>query len=200
MLQSCTHLQLDGFIALWNLYKPQAMNDPIPAYVKPSAPLHVRETRFRQSPCTALSPRNPFPSNPVRLSLAAKSVSVTPCACACPSPRSPCSVRLLVCRREARFRLPPCFAFPSSQSIGPVPHRFHAASGNTLIAVSDCKGRCTTTETATGECATATRTGRSCPAARWSSYKATPVGIHRGDEDLLLPVFRFVSCSRLPLD
>ena len=41
-------------------------------------------------PCApeARSPRDSFPSNPVRLSLAAKSVSVTHCACACPSPRS----------------------------------------------------------------------------------------------------------------
>ena len=150
MLQSFTHLQLDGFIALWRLHKPQAMNDPIPVSVKPSASLHVHETRFRQSPCTAPSPRNHFRSNPVRLSLAAKSVSVTPCACACPSPRSPFSVRLLVCRRQARFRLPPC-AFLSPQSLDPVPHRFHAAS-----AVSYCRVRCTTTETAIGECSRAT--------------------------------------------
>ena len=158
MLQSFTHLQLDEFIALWHLYKPQAMNDPIPVSVKPSASVHVRETRFRQSPCTASSPRDPFPSNPVRLSLEAKSVSVTPCACACPSPRSPFAVRLLVCRCEAHFRLLPC-AFPSPQSLGPVPHRFHAASGNTLIAVSDCRVRRTTAETVTGERATAARTG-----------------------------------------
>ena len=182
MLQSFTHLQLDEFIALWHLYKPQAMNDPIPVSVKPSASLHVHETRFRQSPCTAPSPRNHFRSNPVRLSLAAKSVSVTPCACACPSPRSPFSVRLVVCRREARFRPPPC-AFPSPQSLGPVPRRFHAASGNTSVAVSDCMVRCTTAETATGEGATVTRTGRSSPTATSSSYIAeATTGIHR-DED-----------------
>ena len=96
----------------------------------PRLPLHVHEARFRQSPCTAPSSRVPFPSNPVRLSLEAKSVSVTPCACACPSPRSPFAVRLLVCRCERRLRLPPG-ACPSPQTLGPFPHRFHAASGNT---------------------------------------------------------------------
>ena len=128
MLQSFTHLQLDEFIALWHLYKPQAMNDPIPVSVKPSASVHVRETRFRQSPCTAPSPRNHFPSNPraslpcreVRLrhalrlclSVAAKPVFRAP---ACLSPRSP-------------FPSTSPFAFLSPQSLGPVPHRFHAAS------------------------------------------------------------------------
>ena len=195
MLQSFTHLQLDGFIALWRLHKPQAMNDPIPVSVKPSASLHVHETRFRQSPCTAPSPRNHFRSNPVRLSLAAKSVSVTPCACACPSPRSPFSVRLLVCRREARFRLPLLLPFCRRKVLALFPIGFMQPQW------SHCRVRCTTTEIATGECARATRTGRSCPATRWGSYIAeATVVIHRGDEGFLLLVVCFVSCSRLLLD
>ena len=51
-----------------------------------------------------VNPRSPlrqgdiyFPSNAIRLSLAAKCVSVTPCVCAYPSPRNPFSARLLVC-------------------------------------------------------------------------------------------------------
>ena len=123
----------------------------------PRLPLHVHEARFRQSPCTAPSSRVPFPSNPGP-SLASKSVSVRPCACACPSPRSPFYVRLLVCRCEHRLLFTPC-AFPSPQHVGPVIHRFHAASGNTLIAVSNCRVRRTTAATVTGECPTAARTG-----------------------------------------
>ena len=78
MLQSFTNLQLSGLIALWYLCKPQAMNDQILVSVKPRAPLHVRESRFRQSPCTAPSPRRPFPSTPVCLSLAVKSWPCSP--------------------------------------------------------------------------------------------------------------------------
>ena len=130
MLQSFTHLQLDGFIALWRLHKPQAMNDSIPVSVKPRAPLHVRESRFRQSraplrrreilirqtPSASLLPRSPSPSlrHALRLclSVAAKPVFRAP---ACLSPRSP-------------FPSTSPFAFLSPQSLGPVPHRFHAAS------------------------------------------------------------------------
>ena len=104
MLQSFTHLRLEGFIALWHLCKPQAMNDSIPVSVKPRAPLHVRESRFRQSraplrrreilirqtPSASLLPRSPSPSlrHALRLclSVAAKPVFRAP---ACLSLRSP---------------------------------------------------------------------------------------------------------------
>ena len=122
-LQSFTPFAVGGLYRTLTLCKPQAMkviqslfpSSPVrlsmsakPISVNPRAPLRRRAIIFRQT-------------NPARLSLAAKSVSVTPCACACPSPRSPFSVRLLVCRCEAHFRLLPC-AFPSPQSLGPVPH------------------------------------------------------------------------------
>ena len=96
------------------------------------------QTLFRQAPWTSPSPRNPFPSTLVHRSVSADSCSVEPHA---PLPRGevrhrhPLRLRLRVCRRESRFRLPLC-DFPSTQSIGPVPHRFHSAPGKSWTAGS----------------------------------------------------------------
>lgn len=128
MLQSFTFLQLDDLIALYHFCTPQAMNDLILVPVKPSAPLHVRETRFCQSAFTASSRgyifsvkrHPPLPCREVRLRHALRlclSVAAKPVL------RAPACLSF-----EARCRLPPC-AFPSSQSLGPAPHGFRAASG-----------------------------------------------------------------------
>ena len=123
-LQSFTPFAVGGLYRTLTLCKPQAMK--------------VIQSLFPSSPVRLSMSANPVSVNPAHRSVDARSLSVklhpplscrevrlrhsvTPCACACPSPRSPFSVRLLVCRCEAHFRLLPC-AFPSPQSLGPVPH------------------------------------------------------------------------------
>ena len=151
-----------------------------PVAVNPRAPLRHREIIFGQTPCVSPLPRSPSPSRlapvPVR-----RREARYPCACLSVAAK-PVSVYLLVpfSRRKVLTLFPIGFMQPQW---------------------SHCRVRCTTPEIATGECARATRTGRSCPATRWGSYIAeATVVIHRGDGGFLLLVVCFVSCSRLLLD
>ena len=77
----------------------------------------------------------PFPSSPVRLSLAAKSVSITPCARPSREARFPCACLSVAARPVSVY---PRVPFPSPQSPGPIPHRFYSASGKTRVAGLDC--------------------------------------------------------------
>ena len=116
-----------------------------PASVNARAPVRRRKFNIRQAPCASLSPRSPSPSP---LAPVGRGRARFPRACLCVT-------------ETARFGLPPG-AFPSPQSVSLVPHAvLHSSSENTLVAALDSRVGCTITETATVECATATRTRRS---------------------------------------
>ena len=168
MLQSFTFLQLDDLIALLSfLYTPGD---------EPS------NSCSRQAQCASPCPRNPILS--IRVHRFVKGIYIfrqTPSAS--PLPRSASPSRLasvLIRRRETRspraclsvFRsplpsTPVCLSLVAKS--WPCSPRVSSSLWKTLIVVSDCKVRRTTAATDTGECARAIRTGRSSPAARWSS-------------------------------